>query len=114
MGDEPKTATEVMMLDMEGRRVEMRDRRVAMAVASKVVEERFRPEEIQDMRDVRRLMIEAAEFAAYEAIQKERELHAGDMAALRAWSDVRWAEAIAKPTVNQIGLIPENQPKATP
>jgi hypothetical protein len=93
---EPQTATAIAMLNSEGQRLEMRDRRVAMAVAAKVVAEHFRPEEIEDMRDARAQIITAAEFAAYEAIQKERELHTHDMAALKAFADVKWADAMLK------------------
>jgi hypothetical protein len=97
METEPKTATEMVMLDMEERRIEARDRQVAMSVAREMVDRFFKPDEIEDMSDVRRQIINAAEFAAYTAIQKERELHAHDMAALKAWADVRWADAVLKP-----------------
>jgi hypothetical protein len=98
MVETPKTATEAMMrLDMETDRIGRRDRALAMSIASEMVEKYFEPTAVEDMRDVRRMIIRAAEHAAFSAIQKERELHAGDMAALRQWSEVRWVEALSKP-----------------
>lgn len=108
---EPQTATEVMMLDMEQRRIEMRDRRVAMAVAAKVVEEWFKPDQIEDMRDARQQITDIAEFAAYTAIQEERKLHAGDMAALKAWSEVKLAEAMLKPQLFVVPASADTLPK---
>jgi hypothetical protein len=108
MSDEPKTATEMMMLDLEGQRLEMRDRQVAVAVARKVVEEHFDPGRIENLDDVRRAIAMAAEFAAYEAIQKERELHAGDMAALKSWADVKWADALLR--TKAVSYSPSDNP----
>lgn len=109
MGTEPQTATAIAMLSSEEHRLEIRDRHVALAVAAKVVREHFKPEEIEDMRDARDQIIRAAEFAAYEAIQKERELHAGDMMMLKAFADVKWAELMLKPPSASVDTLPKGQ-----
>ena len=95
MTDAPKTGREaIVRLDMEGQRLEARDRALALSIGAEMTEKYFEPESVEDMRDVRRQIRSAAEHAAYAAIQKEREMHAGDMAALRKWADVRLAEAM--------------------
>lgn len=99
MDDKPMTGREMLMMDAETNRIAHRDRAVAMSVARKVFDEHYKPENIEDMRDVQRMMIIALEYAAYEAIQKERELHTEDMAALRAWADVKWVEEALKPRI---------------
>lgn len=104
---EPKTATEAMMLSSEENRLAIRDRAVAVSIASKAIAENFDPARIETMRDAERQAVRAAEQAAYEAIQKERELHAGDMAALEAWSKVRWAEHLLTPKPM---IIPDPHP----
>lgn len=102
MTDKPMTATAMMQRDMETDRLSRRDRALAMSIASEMVEKYFEPAGIEDMRDVRRQIINAAEHAAYEAIQKEREFHAGDMSALRKWSEAKWAEAMMTPPAQAI------------
>jgi hypothetical protein len=98
MSDEPKTATGMMMLDHEKMRIEARDRAVAISIGAEMTERYFQPAAILDMNDVRRAITEAAQMAAYTAIQKERELHLGDMATLKAWMEVRAAEAYSTPS----------------
>ena len=97
MTDQPKTATAAMMLDMEGQRLERRDRAIAISVGREMVERYFKQDAIEGMGDVREQITRAAEHAAYEAIQKEREQHLHDIEALKAWMQVRATEALLKP-----------------
>ena len=66
--DKPKTAAQIQMQSHEERRIEMRDRQVAMSVGAEMVEQFFKPADIQDMSDVRNQIARAAEMAAYHAI----------------------------------------------
>lgn len=96
MAEQPKTGTEAMMrLDMETDRLSRRDTALARSIGAAMAEKYFEPLAVEDMRDVRRQILQAAEHAAYEAIQREREFHIGDMAALRQWSEAKWADALA-------------------
>lgn len=94
---EPKTATSAAMLDYEERRLELRDRRLAMACAHRSFEENWDRSKIDDERDAERAAMRSAEMAAYYAIMAEREAHAEDMRLLKLWSDAKWAEEMAKP-----------------
>lgn len=85
-----------MKLDLEQMRLEARDRQLAISIGRQMVEDHFKPERIEDMRDVREQVARAAEHAAYEAIQRERALHAEDMAMLRETSRLKtWLELVA-------------------
>jgi gamma-glutamylcysteine synthetase len=97
MDDKPMTAIEIVMRNSENVRIEHRDRAVALSIGAQMVDEFFKPESIEDMRDVRQQITRAAEMAAYHAIQKERELHAADMALMKHWMETRFLDDILKP-----------------
>ncbi len=76
-----------------------------------MVDRHYNPDRIENMRDVRIQIARAAEDAAYEAIQKERALHAEDMRLLQAWYDIRWAEHVTRAPQMTILPDPPSQPK---
>lgn len=94
---EHKTATEIMMASYETDRLMIRDRAIAMSATKKAMEEHFDTLKILDMADARRQAARAAEQAAYDAIQAEREHHAGDMAMLKSILDAHLTLHLAKP-----------------
>lgn len=98
MTDEPKSGTEMLMRQsLEVSRLHARDVMVARQIARAMLEKHFKPESVEDMRDLERAIVYASEEAAYEAIQKERELHAQDMEMLKKWADAKWAEHMLSP-----------------
>lgn len=106
--DEPTSGRAMMMkLDFETNRIEARDAAVARSLAAEWVEREFDPAKVEDMADVHRILYRIAENVAYAAIQKERELHLGDMELLRKWTDARHFELLTKP---QSFVVPD--PKA--
>jgi hypothetical protein len=99
----------MMRLDFEGQRLESRDRATALSIGSEMAEKYFEPLGIGDMRDVRRQIIRAAEHAAYEAIQRERQYHAGDMAMLRKWAEAQHFEAMMTVRPASVDMLPQGQ-----
>lgn len=61
-----------------------------MASASRAVEEFFKLDQIEDLSDVRRMVMRAAEMAAYYAVEAERENMAGDMQMVRKVVDTQF------------------------
>lgn len=108
------TATTATMLDAEGQRLERRDRALAMSIGHEMTERFFQPLQGADMGDVREQIARAAEHAAYMAIQRERQLHAEDMGALRLWCASRVMEAHLRTTLSQMLVNNANMSDATP
>lgn len=98
-----------MKIDFEANRLAARDRAVAISIGQQMAERYFDPLRIEDMRDVRQQVTRAAEHAAYEAIQKERSLHAEDMLLIKAWFDLRMADEMTRPRP-----FIHSKPEATP
>lgn len=98
MSDEPLTAKGIAMREKYDP-AEIRARSIAVRMGAAMVDEYFKPEGIEDLRDVRRAIVLAAEQAAYEAIKLEREHHAHDMRLLKQWLDARQFEMMIAPLV---------------
>lgn len=96
--NESKTATEmVMKINLSDQHLEHRARRIAITSAQSAVDEIFKPEDINDMADVRHQVIRAAEMAAYRAVEAERAAHFADMRNLKAFWESRIEENLQAP-----------------
>lgn len=108
------TATTAMMLDAEGQRIERRDRALAMSIGHEMTERFFDSSRIEDATDAREQIARAAAHAAYEAIQRERHLHAADMEVLRRWCAARSMESHVRATLAQVLVNNANMSDVTP
>jgi hypothetical protein len=93
----PQTGVGIMMQSLAEHQEEARKRRIAMASASRALNEHFKPEEVEDMRDARRMAMRAAEFAAYYAIEAMTEQLASDMAMVRRFADAQLSMKLSAP-----------------
>lgn len=95
--DEPKTARAAMMIDHDQMRTEARIRLIVLSSVRRAFDENWDRSNIEDAHDAERSAMRCAEMAAYYAVEKERELHAGDLATLKVWMEARAAEDMLMP-----------------
>lgn len=89
--------TKLAMPSYEEMRLETQARTIAQAASHEAIHEYFTPQGIpDDYWDIFVNARRAAELAAYLAVQKERELHAHELAELKAWRESRVAEEMLK------------------